>query len=341
MSTEFLDPFVDMLRDHVPGTAIRESERALQPPELWQAIADSGFVNALVSEERGGAGLSPADVQPLIVACGEYLLPPAFGHTMVARMLIASAGCDLPGDPIILWPQTPDGRLRSLVAPAACEAALALVQCGDAFALRHLVATPQFEDGFGLVTTALEGGPPLFEFTIPGVDLMDIAAALTACAMVGAMSRMLGVTLEHANERQQFGRPLGRFQAIQHQLAVAAEQVALAGVAARGPFVDGVAGFDPVRVAIAKTVANQSAEVLCAVAHSVHGAIGISEEYELQLYSRRVRRWQQSFGSDAFWARRVGATRLADPSSSVVDFLRAIQVGSTFCQALPGEESPL
>ncbi|MDB5578568.1 MAG: acyl-CoA dehydrogenase domain protein [Bradyrhizobium sp.] len=330
MSTEFLDPFVDILRDHVSGAEIRESERALQPPELWQAIADSGFADALVPEERGGAGLSPVDVQPLIVACGEYLLPPAFGHSMVARMLIASAGYDLPGDPIILWPQTPDGRLRSLVAPAACEAALALVQCGDAFALRHLLASPQIEDGFGLVATTIEDGPPLLEFTACGIDLIDMAAALTACAMVGAMSRMLGMTLEHANDRQQFGRPLGKFQTIQHQLAVAAEQVALAGVAARGPFADGVAGFDPVRVAIAKTVANQAADVLCAVAHSVHGAIGVSEEHDLQLYSRRLRRWQQSFGSDAFWARRIGAARLADPSSSVVDFLRAIRVGSTF-----------
>ena len=323
MSTEFLDPFVDILRDQVSGAVVRESEQALRPSELWQAIADSGFADALVPEERGGAGLSPADVQPLIVACGEYLLPPAFGHTMVARMLIATAGCDVPGGPIILWPQTLDGRLRSLVGPAACEAALALVQCGDAFALRRLLATPQVEDGFGVVTTAVEDGPPLLEFAAPGIDLMAMAAALTACAMVGAMSRMLGMTLNHANDRQQFGRPLGKFQAIQHQLAVAAEQVALAGAAARGPFVERGAAFDPVRVAIAKLVANQAADVLCAVAHSVHGAIGISEEHDLQLYSRRLRRWQQSFGSDAFWARRIGTARLAD-SSATVDFLRAI-----------------
>jgi acyl-CoA dehydrogenase len=138
------------------------------------------------------------------------------------------------------------------------------------------------------------------------------------------MGRVLEMTLSYANDRRQFGRPLAKFQAIQHQLSGAAEQVALAGVAARMPFGRDTLVLDPVRTAIAKFVANQAAETVCTIAHSVHGAIGISEEHDLQLYSRRLRRWQLDFGSSAFWARRIGTARLADQSISAVDFLRAI-----------------
>ena len=318
-----LDPFVDILRDQVSSAIVRESEWSRRPPALWQIFEDSGFADALIAEEFGGVGLAPAEVQPLIVACGDYLLPAAFGQTMIARMLIAKAGCDVPTGPIVLWPQTADGRLRSLVAPGACEAAMALTQCGDAFALRQLRATPHEKDGFGLMTTAIDEAPPLLGFAAPDVDLFDIAAALTACLMVGAMSRMLSMTLDYANNRQQFGRPLGKFQAIQHQLAGAAEHVALAGVAARLPFI-GDKAFDPVRVAIAKLIANQATDVLCTVAHGVHGAIGISEEYDLQLYSRRLRRWQQSFGSETVWAQRIATARLDHQTIPIVDFLRTI-----------------
>jgi acyl-CoA dehydrogenase len=214
--------------------------------------------------------------------------------------------------------------MRSLVMPAACEATMALVQRGETIALKRLRATPDKEDGFGLMTTDVEEGAALLEFDMPGLDLFDGAAALTASVMVGAMSRSLATALSYANDRRQFGRPLGKFQAIQHQLGVAAEHVALAGVAARMPFVGNDIAFGPMRTAIAKLIANQAADIVCGVVHAVHGAIGISHEHDLQLHTRRLRRWQQSFGSETFWARRLGTARIADRSYSTVDFLRAL-----------------
>jgi acyl-CoA dehydrogenase len=81
------------------------------------------------------------------------------------------------------------------------------------------------------------------------------------------------------------------------------------------------------RVAVAKTIANEAAGIGCAIAHAVHGAIGISEEHDLQLYTRRLKRWQLSFGSDAYWARHAGQARLETDEGNSVDFVRARLAG--------------
>jgi acyl-CoA dehydrogenase len=321
---ELLQPFCALLKDITSVATIRTAECGIAPPGMWEAIVASGFADALVGEKRGGAGLSMADVQPLFVTCGEHLLPVALGQTMLARAVISSAGQTVPSEPIVLWPQSPRRQLRSLVPPAASEGVLALTQCGPTMQVRRLQADAQSVDGFGLVPAALVDEPPLLEFDAPEMDLLDYAATAVAASMAGAMTRLVEMSLDFANERRQFGRPLSAFQAIQHQLAVAAQQVVLANSAARIAFANDYVALDSSRVAIAKVIANDAASAVCSVAHAVHGAIGISREYDLQLYSRRLRRWQVSFGSTEFWARRIGAARLADNRAQSVDFIRGV-----------------
>ena len=75
--------------------------------------------------------------------------------------------------------------------------------------------------------------------------------------------------------------------------------------------------------AIAKQVASIAAVPVAEIAHAVHGAIGISEEYDLQLYTRRLHEWRLADGSEAYWAAQLGAARLAAANQSSVDFIRA------------------
>jgi acyl-CoA dehydrogenase len=92
-----------------------------------------------------------------------------------------------------------------------------------------------------------------------GVDLLPYAAAINAALMAGAMSRVLTMSLTYVNERQQFDRTLGQFQAIQHQLSLMAEDVATANVAARIGWSGSGLAIDRWRAAIAKCIANESA----------------------------------------------------------------------------------
>ena len=154
---------------------------------------------------------------------------------------------------------------------------------------------------------------------VPG-GLRRAAAVLRAALIAGAADRLTTMTADYANERIQFGKPIGKQQALQQQLAVMAEDMVAARIAAH---IGGAASFPPAlaAAATAKSVASSAAARVAAIAHAVHGAIGISEEYDLQLYTRRLQAWRLADGSESYWNRLLGAERLAAPSGSV-DFVR-------------------
>ena len=135
-------------------------------------------------------------------------------------------------------------------------------------------------------------------------------ALARAMLMAGAMERALETAVTYAGERKQFGRPIAKFQAVQQQLAVMAGQVAAAGAAADAG-VEALSLDDPAKqeflVAIAKTRVGDAATLAAEIAHQVHGAIGFTKEYSLQLSTRRLWSWRDEFGGDTEWAAKVGA----------------------------------
>ena len=146
---ELLGPFNRMLEQLCSPATIRGIEAAVDDGSSRRALADSGFLDAMVPEANGGAGLSPSAVAPLFIACGWHLLPYAFAETLVARALASMAGQQLPdGGAIVLWPEDETGRLRSPVAPPADGATHALVQRGSRVVLQLLARTPAKPDGF-------------------------------------------------------------------------------------------------------------------------------------------------------------------------------------------------
>ena len=124
------------------------------------------------------------------------------------------------------------------------------------------------------------------------------------------MERALDTAVTYAGERKQFGRPIAKFQAVQQQLAVMAGQVAAAGAAA-DVGVEALAVDDAARqeflIAIAKTRVGDAATLASEIAHQVHGAIGFTKDYSLQLSTRRLWSWRDEFGGDSEWAAKVGA----------------------------------
>lgn len=138
-----------------------------------------------------------------------------------------------------------------------------------------------------------------------------LQSAATVSLMAGAMGQALALSIEHVNTRQQFGRPLGKFQAVQQSLAVMACEVraveaAAAALAAR---LDGV-GLDVAaadfEIGAAKLRANRAVGVVTAIAHQVHGAIGFTREYELSRVTIPLMRWRGAHGNDAYWAQLLG-----------------------------------
>lgn len=150
----------------------------------------------------------------------------------------------------------------------------------------------------------------------------DVArAALVAALMAGAMGRVLEMTIAHVTTRRQFGRPLAAFQAVQQQVSVMAEDVAAATLAAHIGL--GGADFAPERSAVAKLRANEAAATVAATAHQLHGAIGATAEFDLQLWTGALRRWQGEAGTASHWAGVLARHRLAAAPADSAAYIRS------------------
>ncbi len=312
---ELLEPFVRMLDAAATPAVVRAIEHGGSVDALWQEIAESGFLDALVAEEHGGAGLSLADIEPLIEALGARAVPLPVAETMVARALLASAGVAAPEGPIVL--------VTSLAQPVPCGlvAHAALVDCGDALMLCEMAAlVPQPTGVTNALAARLSGTPDGIRLPRPASGLRAIGAVLRAALIAGAAAQLCDVTTAYASERVQFGKPIGRQQSLQQMLALMAEDMIACRIAAQ---MGASRGLDvPIATAAtAKSTASAAAPRIAATAHAVHGAIGISEEYDLQLLTRRLHEWRMADGSEGYWSQVLGQQRLGSDATSV-DWVR-------------------
>lgn len=138
-----------------------------------------------------------------------------------------------------------------------------------------------------------------------------MGAAVRSMQMAGALQSILDRSVAYAKERIAFERPIGGFQAVQHNLARLAGETA-AALAAAGSAADAIASepsFNDavfLEVASAKIRVAEAATAGAAIAHQVHGAIGYSREHVLHCYTQRLLAWRDDFGSESAWAVRLG-----------------------------------
>jgi acyl-CoA dehydrogenase len=133
-------------------------------------------------------------------------------------------------------------------------------------------------------------------------------ALLRAVQLAGALSRVLDHSLTWAGDRVQFGKPISKFQAIQHLMAQLAAETAAASAAVDMAVEASVAAPDRFAVAVAKARAGEAAGKGSAIAHQAFGAMGFTREHQLQYATRRLWSWRDEFGGEAYWQAELGRT---------------------------------
>ncbi|MFT3820907.1 MAG: acyl-CoA dehydrogenase family protein [Rubrivivax sp.] len=326
----FTEAIEAILRDRCTPAVVRAVERGDGDQGLWAAIADAGFLDLMKPEADGGAGLALGDVYAIVTLCGYHAVPLPLAPTLLARALV-DGGVALPAEPTafattlqrdagggLVAPRVPDGLLARQVI-AGLDGRLLLLDA------RAAQCTPSGIAGSSTATLSWPAGAQPTELPGDAAALPALTAAAHAALAAGAMRRVFELTLQHCNDRQQFGKPLGKFQAIQHQLSVMAEQVAAVAIAAEAAFAS--SAHVPARLpallpaAMAKARAGQATPRVADTAHALHGAIGVTEEYELQLYTRRLHDWRMAHGAETAWNRVVGEQVLAG-RGSLAEFVR-------------------
>ncbi len=139
--------------------------------------------------------------------------------------------------------------------------------------------------------------------------VLQLGALTRSAMMSGALNQVLKMAVQYANERIQFGKPIGKNQAIQQALAHLAGEVGRGANGLARCTRMSVQSFD---IAVAKVRAGQAATLANSVVHQVHGAIGFTYEHMLHFSTRRLWCWRSDYGSDAYWARALGKAVIAE-----------------------------
>lgn len=327
----FAEAIEHILRDACTPAHVRDIEAGASPAALWNALAEAGFLELMTPETQGGAGLPLDELFAVLVHFGRYAVPVPVAQAIAARALVVP-GTTLPGGLLSLAPaltRDASGTLRCPLVPFGAIAEHVLAADGDQLLLLPSADAQRVPAGIAhsqLATLSWSNDRSAERISGDAAALAPTAAALHAALLAGAMNRVFEMTLQYCNERSQFGKSLGKFQAVQHQLSVMAEQVAASSVAAEAAFHS--TGRTPrlLAAAIAKSRTSEAAPGVANMAHALHGAIGVTDEYDLQLFTRRLHEWRLAHGGESYWNRIIGEQVLAAPTT-LADFVRtAVQI---------------
>ncbi len=318
--------------DHISPRLLAAAEQGSFPTDAWQAVAEAGLPLALVPEEAGGFGMPPAEALTILRVAGKHALPLPLAETMAAGWLLAGAGLDIPEGPLTLAPVT-KGESLTLTRRGAewhlSGTATRIPWGRDAAAVAVLVAfqgTPMVArlgpDGYAVThgtnlareprdTLAIDAllAPEAVAPAASGVDaqtLRALGATMRSLQMAGAMARLLDMATQYALDRTQFGKPIGKFQAIQHNLAILGANQAAAGAAAVSAAEAVAEGMRMFPIAVGKIRTGEAAGLCASLAHQIHGAIGFTYEHSLHYITKRLLSWRNEFGNEPEWSLLLG-----------------------------------
>lgn len=312
MTTPGVDPALADMMDAV------FSEHALDA-DLWQRLDGLGLVRLTGAEDSGGSGAGWFEAAELLSAAVRHgVRIPLAEHDLLACAVLDAAG--IPCDSAVRTVCLLDERGAAAAVPWASHADRVVVIWAheDGFVAADVAAdavriTPgvnMIDEPRDLVVadTGPLSGVPVSAEVVAQLQLKSaLVRAIQVCA---ALDRALELSIEHTTSREQFGRPLAKFQAIQHQIADIAAEAALARSATEAAL--SVAVTSDWRspqleflVAAARSCAGHAASVVVRNAHQVHGAIGTTGEHRLHEFTRAAMAWRSEFGSVRQWDARL------------------------------------
>lgn len=335
MSGDYIQDAARKLFANEAGKSLIETvEDGEFPSALWRQVNELGFTRLFAPEAAGGIEADWDDAYPVLHNLGYYQAPIPLAETAIAHLLVAAAGRQLDTEAPVAIISAQDGQVVFDASQTRISAQLQDVKWarvsshvliglpgGECVVVALDTADVQIAAGKDISgmpadTVSLDGSAVIERFINPFPDLTDpvkvLGAGARAMMMVGALEFALDTSVQYAKDRVQFGKPIGKNQAIQQQLAFMAGEFATARAAAvmaagdmpsLGRVAAPCAEFS---VAAAKISAGEAVGNGTSIAHQVHGAIGFTYEHPLNFATRRLWAWRGDFGNAAWWARALG-----------------------------------
>jgi acyl-CoA dehydrogenase len=327
-----------LFADHVDAKILDAAKHDGWSAALWKIVEEAQLPLVSIAEDAGGAGGSLSDLAAVVRVAGRYSAPIPLAETAIAGWMLATAGLKIPAGPLTVAPvhgekitarkngarwnlsgamqRVPYARIAGHIVVLVAGPDGAVIACVEtaqckitpgrnlAYEPRDNVVLDNVAVAAGLVAPAADG--------VNHATLRERGALVRSLAMAGALEHALELAVRYATERSQFGRKIGQFQAIQQELARCAGEVAAAvaaALSAAGAVERGRNGTPAVAAAKIRTA--QAAQEGALIAHQVHGAIGVTDEYALHHATLRLWAWREEFGNEAAWAMELGRAMCA------------------------------
>lgn len=277
--------------------------RGLDYEAIRSRLDEAGFDLLLLPQDAGGFGGDWGDLAAVMRLAGRHALAAPLGEHVVARRILHDAGeREIGNVTIAAGGPVPWGR-HSLAL--AIDGGTLVLARGPTAAGASAAGEPR---------DRMEFDRPTSRRLDVTADLFGIIAFLRVCQTAGALDAALALAIDYCRQREQFGRTLSKFQAVQQSIALLASEAAAVNCAAQGAAAAldrfGYGGEASFEIGAAKLRTNSAIKTGSALAHQVHGAIGFTQDYPLHELTRRMMGWRSEGGNDAFWSKRLGQQAL-------------------------------
>ena len=319
--------------ENCPAEVVERAEAGDRPDELWQTLEAAGLTSAGIGEAAGGVGGEPHWGVAVISEAARFAAPVPIAETWLAARILEASAQSSPAGRMTVASGSFELKEDRVFGEATAVPFAAWVDHFVFVGVNFVALVAATDVGVELVSNI--AGEPSADVNVDAVpisvanataqaQLLEEGAVVRAGMIAGALEFMLESGVQFASERDQFGRPISKFQAIQHQLAMMAGEVAaarrVADLAAAALTKSGTAAFSGLAAA-AKARCGEAAGVCSDIAHQVHGAMGYTRDHPLNLRSRRIWRWRDDFGHERFWNQRLGARALERGADDLWGFL--------------------
>ena len=292
---------------------------------LWQAMVEQGWTGIAVPESLGGVGLGTVEAAVLLEQTGAHLAPVPLTQQLIALAALAQGPWGerlLSGQAVACVARNPlaragDGSVSGRPEPVVygARADVLVAPAGDELVAVDLAGVarspePAMDQTRELAWIDLDGAPAV---TVGGAEEaaahLHRGAVFHSAEMLGASEAVMGLAVEYAKVREQFGRPIGSFQAVKHRCAdMLVDTEGMRSAVYHAAWALGSGGAEAAETAaVAKIWCSDAAVRVAESALQVHGGIGFTWEADVHLYLKRVQLDQVAFGDARHHRARLAA----------------------------------
>ena len=323
--TLVLDTAERIFADNLHKQDLDAAEGGEFPKRLWGSLEENGFTVLGTVD----SGTDPGVAFAVLKLGGRHGLPVPLAETLIGNVLLSESEV-APATGVTTFALA--GELLDVPWARAATQLICVENGTDGRARLRLFPADQLTivPGSNMAGEARDqvrlSGEAQLDIVHPSRSAQEVTLLMAlgrAALMAGALEGVLALSVQYAMERKQFGRPIAKFQAVQHQLAVMAGEVAAASRATDSAIQRLGTDAFAAGVAVAKSRAGDASGIVAEIAHQVHGAMGFTYEHQLHHLTRRLWAWRDEYGTEPSWQQRLGREVVAAGADGVWDFITA------------------